>query len=171
MKLYLQLLFGSHCFTVSSRAGEQGRKHRLLQACDPTPMCGRGRLGNECTFPKCSEDCPGKYILNTAPLSFWEHRMRAQRRGGDLVTVQSEAEMSCLNSMMSFLRKTNDFSDYYDLSGYWREYQWLCNRRVCSIVCSFNTQTCYLYLNFAHTTDFAYVYSRRKRHRREVLLA
>lgn len=73
----------------------------------------RNQAASVSTFPNCSEGCPGKYILNKVQETFLAHRLHAQQvYGGDLVMVQSEVKMNCLDNIMRL--QNND-----DNNGYW----------------------------------------------------
>jgi len=117
--------------TTEAKFLRQAEEHRLLRPeCDPTPSCVSNvcepYCGDICTFPNCKEDCPGKYVLNKVEEPFSAHRLHAQQvYGGDLVMVQSEDKMKCLDNMM---RSQNNG----DNNGYWLggtgtagKYSWL----------------------------------------------
>lgn len=86
---------------------EDGGSRLLIQECDPTPSC----IGDECQFPGCSELCAGKFLLNTEPATFEEHKRIAENKGGNLVMIPSLAKMRCIDNLMRL--KTNF------LHGYW----------------------------------------------------
>lgn len=86
---------------------EDGGSRLLIQECDPTPSC----IGDECQFPGCSELCAGKFLLNTEPATFEEHKRIAENKGGNLVIIPSLAKMRCIDNLMRL--KTNF------LHGYW----------------------------------------------------
>ena len=99
-----------HALTIPIDKSE--REHRLLRllqpTCDPTPSC----LGDECSFPNCSNECPGTYVLNKEPSEFSRHQGIAQSKGGNLVMIQSLAKMRCIDAMMR-LKNNNDISGYW----------------------------------------------------------